>query len=237
LNGRSYSIHTASQDYEVAKNLFQQIQLSSPTTIEEIQVSFYHIDHVEDVQVESIPKVTQLALSALSSSTPVESSNAEMAAEIDGYLQDLVTKEDFRGSVLVIRGGEPLLHKGYGVANERGEEITEQTIFHIGSLTKSFTAAAIVLLEQEGKLKIDDPIKNYLPENLYSSKWDHITIHQLLNHTSGLPNFTEEFYSLTSLLTEEDPKDLTQKEALSLKLQRLVDWIKDLPVEPHVTKG
>jgi CubicO group peptidase (beta-lactamase class C family) len=65
---------------------------------------------------------------------------------------------------------------------------TPDTKFRLGSITKQFTAASILLLEERGKLKIDDRVKTYLPDAPMS--WDRITIYNLLTHTSGIPNFT-----------------------------------------------
>ena len=91
----------------------------------------------------------------------------------------------FMGSVLVARGSEVLVAKGYGMANlEWNIPNTTTTKFRLASLSKQFTAAAILLLEERGKLKVEDPIKKYLPDA--PAAWDSITIHHLLSHTSGL---------------------------------------------------
>jgi len=69
------------------------------------------------------------------------------------------------------------------------EKTTDATLFQIGSVTKSYTSAIILTLESEGKLDINDPITRYLPQ--YAPRWQNITIKQLLNHTSGIYNYTE----------------------------------------------
>ena len=84
--------------------------------------------------------------------------------------------QQFGGAVLVARDGDVLFRKSN----------TPMTKFRIGSLTKQFTAAAILLLEERGKLKTSDPIKSYLPES--PPAWDGVTIYHLLTHTSGIPN-------------------------------------------------
>lgn len=91
----------------------------------------------------------------------------------------------FSGTVLVAGNGEILLHKGYGMA-DRGRKIAcrPDTIFDIGSITKQFTAAAILKLEAAGELSTDDPLSSFF-EDVPSDKAD-ITLHQLLTHTSGL---------------------------------------------------
>ena len=74
-------------------------------------------------------------------------------------------KDGFRGAVLVARGGKILLERGYGVADPtRSTPIKSDTVFTTGSITKQFTAAAILVLEQEGKLSVTDPITRYFSE-------------------------------------------------------------------------
>ena len=81
------------------------------------------------------------------------------------------------------------LSKGYGLANlEWDIPNSPSTKFRLGSITKQFTAASILLLEERGKLKTDDPVKKYMPDA--PAAWDRITIYNLLTHTSGIPAFT-----------------------------------------------
>lgn len=90
------------------------------------------------------------------------------------------------GSALVARDGDIVLQKGYGAADrERGTACTEHTLFEIASATKPFTAAAILKLEEQGKLSTDDPIRKYLPG--VPQRCADITIYHLLTHTSGMP--------------------------------------------------
>jgi CubicO group peptidase (beta-lactamase class C family) len=91
----------------------------------------------------------------------------------------------FSGTVLVARGGKVVLNEGYGMANKQtGLPNTSETVFAVGSLTKQFTAAAILKLEEKEKLKTEDLISKFLG-NMPADKAD-ITIHHLLTHTSGL---------------------------------------------------
>lgn len=104
--------------------------------------------------------------------------------KIANYLSEL-EKAGFNGSVLVELHGEPILLKGYGFSNEaRQIRNSPATIFDIGSITKQFTAAAILKLEMQGKLSTDDTISGYF-ENVPKDK-ANITIHDLLRHQSGL---------------------------------------------------
>ena len=108
---------------------------------------------------------------------------------MEQVIQSFVCGRHFMGSVLVARGNEIILDKGYGFANlEWNIPNSPSTKFRLGSITKQFTAASILLLEERGKLRVDDPVKKYMPDA--PPAWDKITIFNLLTHTSGIPNFT-----------------------------------------------
>jgi CubicO group peptidase (beta-lactamase class C family) len=114
---------------------------------------------------------------------------AQDVSRMDQVVQSYVSSKTFMGSVLVARGDEVLLSKGYGSANlEWNIPNSPATKFRLGSVTKQFTAASILLLEERGKLKTDDPVKKFMPDA--PAAWDKITIFHLLTHTSGIPNFT-----------------------------------------------
>ena len=90
--------------------------------------------------------------------------------------------------MLIAKGDKILLRKGYGNANfELNVANTPETVFRIGSITKSFTALSILQLEEKGLLKVSDPVAKYVPE--LPAAWSAITIHQLLCHKSGIPDF------------------------------------------------
>jgi hypothetical protein len=110
-------------------------------------------------------------------------------ARMDKIVQSYVDAQQFMGSVLVARGDKVLFSKGYGSANlEWNIPNTPTTKFRLGSVTKQFTAAAILLLEERGKLKVEDPVKKHYPDA--PAAWDKITLFHLLTHTSGIPNYT-----------------------------------------------
>lgn len=98
------------------------------------------------------------------------------------------TKGFFSGTVLVSHQGEVLLSKGYGFA-DRGRKIsnTPQTQFQIASMTKQFTAVAILILQEDGKVNVSDSICSFISD--CPPTWQEITIHHLLTHTSGIPNY------------------------------------------------
>ncbi|HVR08695.1 MAG TPA: serine hydrolase domain-containing protein [Thermoanaerobaculia bacterium] len=119
-----------------------------------------------------------------------------VGAELDRYLSRLAAY-GYSGSALVARGGRILLHKGYGLADRaRGVPYTAETLFDIASIAKQFTAAAILKLEMEGKLRVEDPLGRFFPDAPADKA--AITLHQLLTHTSGLRDtFGEEYEPVT----------------------------------------
>jgi CubicO group peptidase (beta-lactamase class C family) len=111
-----------------------------------------------------------------------------LTARLDAYLRQEVNAGRFGGSVLIARRGLVLLERGYGEANyQAGVRNTAATAFRIGSVTKQFTAAAILLLQERGKLRVQDAICRYIPS--CPAAWRSITIHQVLTHTSGIPDY------------------------------------------------
>ena len=110
-------------------------------------------------------------------------------ARMEEVIQSYVAGKQFMGTVLVEKDGEPVLDKAYGSADlEWNIPNTTSTKFRIGSITKQFTAAAVVLLEERGKLKYNDPIGQHLPD--LPAAWHKATIAQILNHTSGIYSYT-----------------------------------------------
>ncbi len=104
-------------------------------------------------------------------------------------IQSHVANHSFMGTVLVAKGGTVMLSKGYGSANLEWNIPNSPTVkFRLGSVTKQFTAACVLLLEERGKWKVTDPVKKYMPDA--PAAWDKITLFNLLTHTSGIPNFT-----------------------------------------------
>lgn len=92
------------------------------------------------------------------------------------------------GAVLVARGGEVLLRAAWGLADlERAVPLTADSVFDIGSTSKQFTAACVLLLEQDGALRLVDPVRRYVPE--LPACTDPVTLRHLLLHTSGIPDY------------------------------------------------
>lgn len=93
-------------------------------------------------------------------------------------------------SLAVVRDGKIIREQGYGLANvEHQVPVTPATVFQSGSVGKQFTAALVLLLAADGKLRLDDPISHHLPKS--PKAWEHITVRQLLTHTSGMGDATE----------------------------------------------
>ncbi|HVG21018.1 MAG TPA: serine hydrolase domain-containing protein [Blastocatellia bacterium] len=109
----------------------------------------------------------------------------EVTSEIDKYLNIAVETGKFSGSILIARNGKVLVSRGYGMASrELNVPNTPQMKFRIGSLTKQFTAMAIMILQERGKLNVQDSVCKYMPD--CPRGWAEITIHHLLTHTSGI---------------------------------------------------
>jgi CubicO group peptidase (beta-lactamase class C family) len=110
----------------------------------------------------------------------------DLGRKIDAYLKPLVEANNFIGVVHVTRGDRVLFEKGYGLANgELNVPNGPETRFHIASVSKAFTAAAILLLEERGQLAVSSPVSTYLPDY---PNGDKITLEHLLTHSSGIPN-------------------------------------------------
>ncbi len=100
-----------------------------------------------------------------------------------------VDNNHFMGAVLVAQDKQMLVNQGYGYSEvEWKAPNSETTKFRLGSISKQFTATAILLLEEQGKLNVNDLVKSHMPNT--PASWDKITIFNLLTHTSGIPNYT-----------------------------------------------
>lgn len=117
-------------------------------------------------------------------------SDAEVARRVQAVIDELKTRPEFVGlSVAVARGDHMIVDRGEGIADlEWNQPADARSPFRIGSLTKQFTAAAIMKLKEQGKLRLDDSVSKYLPD--FDTEGHTVTLRQLLNHTSGIPNYT-----------------------------------------------
>jgi CubicO group peptidase (beta-lactamase class C family) len=140
-----------------------------------------------------------------------------LEAQIDSLiLKNFSDKNGHGGAFMVARHGKAIYQKAYGKANlELGADMVPENVFQLGSMTKQFTAVAILILEEQGKLKTGDPVSKYVPDYPGGSK---ITLHHLLTHTSGIKDFTK----MKSL------SDIAQRE---MTPKMMVDFFKDEPAD------
>lgn len=148
---------------------------------------------------------------------------AQTGDELTHRLDDLATAyqqhRHFMGSVLVAKGGHILLEKGYGMADlEWSVPNTPDARFRIGSMTKQFTATAIMQLAEQHKLSVQDHACKYFDQ--CPDAWKQITVHQLLSHTSGIPSYTDnkQFATPPFLRLPKTPAEILL-------------WTKDKPLE------
>ena len=130
------------------------------------------------------------------------SAGADGADRVGDFVKDYLKKKQIPGCAVMVRHrGEVVLSGGYGLANlEHGVRVTPQTVFQSGSMGKQFTAMAVMMLIEEGKLSLDDRISKHLT---VPSAWSGITVRHLLTHTSGLGDYPEDF-SLQKNYTEDE---------------------------------
>jgi CubicO group peptidase (beta-lactamase class C family) len=144
-------------------------------------------------------------------------SATEIRAKVDEYMNAAMTVNGFSGSILVARDGEPVVSKGYGMANiELAVPNTPQTVFRLGSVTKQFTAMAVMILQERGKLRVSDPVCQYLTD--CPATWQPLTIRHLLTHTSGIPNYT-------------NFPDFARTALLPTSSAEMIGMLKDKPLE------
>ena len=110
--------------------------------------------------------------------------------QIDAIVTDVLARAHYPGVAVAIRkGGETIYRKGFGLADiENQLAVTPETVFPIGSISKSFTALAVMQLVEQGKLSLDAPLRTYLAD--YRGPARDVALRHLLNHTSGIPNYT-----------------------------------------------
>ena len=140
---------------------------------------------------------------------------------LDAYFSSLFKNGQFNGNVLIAQEGQILYERSFGLADlSTRRKITNESSFPIASITKTFTATAILQLKQQGKLELEDKVSKFLPEFPYPK----VTIKQLLSHTAGLPIYDSLFYSFIpkhpdTVFTNKDliPAFLSSKAPLIFK--------------------
>jgi CubicO group peptidase (beta-lactamase class C family) len=129
---------------------------------------------------------------------------AKKGKTIDSIFSTLQAKAGFNGTVLYAERGRLVFKKAYGYDDFKGKKrLTTSSAFQLASVSKMFTAMSIMILKEDGLLDYDDSVRRYIPELPYPG----ITIRQLLNHRSGLPDymhFSDKFWDITKPMTNED---------------------------------
>jgi CubicO group peptidase (beta-lactamase class C family) len=129
------------------------------------------------------------------------------ADAVDDFVRNEMKQQKVPGLTLaVVRNGEVVKAEGYGLANvEHQVPARQETVYQSGSVGKQFTAAAVLLLVEDGKLQLDDPVSNYLPDAPES--WKGVTVRHLLTHTGGIKEYT----SVLNLRVDYTEDELLQK--------------------------
>jgi CubicO group peptidase (beta-lactamase class C family) len=158
-----------------------------------------------------------LALASLAAAQPAVDAPDPLASTLDAMLAGLYAKDAPGAAVIAVRDGRTVLRKAYGMADlELGVPLQPDMVLRIGSMTKQFTAVAVLMLVEEGKIAVDDPITKFLPD--YPTGGRTITVEHLLTHTSGIKSYTDMDDFLANIR-----KDYTVKE--------LIDHFKSQPME------
>lgn len=146
---------------------------------------------------------------------------AALAARVDTIAQAAMAAEHIPGlSIAVLRGADTVVLRGWGYANvELRAPATPWTVFRIGSVTKQFTALAIMQLAEQGRLSLDDSLQRFVPT--FPTPGRRITIRHLLNHTSGIPSYT----SIGRAWSDKMRLDLSHDSLLALVKDRTPDFL------------
>lgn len=147
-------------------------------------------------------------------------SNLSFSQNLDSKIDSIIQTEfsnsnEPGGAFLVSKSGKPIYEKAFGLANlELDVKMTPDNVFQIGSMTKQFTAVAILILEEQGKLTLNDPVSKFIPDY---PNGENITVSHLLAHTSGIKDFTK-----MKTISKISQKKMTPIE--------MVNFFKDEPV-------
>src|SRR5439155_20377275 len=137
-----------------------------------------------------VASTTLLLLSFLLMQIPLHAAEAVPPNQIDSIFSHLIAANTPGTAVLVIHNGRAIFQRGYGVTDlRRRTKINPRTNFRLASVTKQFTAMAIMLLLHDGKLRYDDRLTDIFPD--FPRYGRAISIRHLLNHTSGLQNYED----------------------------------------------
>jgi CubicO group peptidase (beta-lactamase class C family) len=141
----------------------------------------------------------------------------DLSRKLDTLVTAYANQFKFSGVAMVVKGDKILLEKGYGYKDFAKKKLNDPNgIFQIGSVTKQFTAAVILYLQEQGKLSVEDKVSKYIPD---IPGWGQITIDHLLTHTSGLYNYTN------------DNRFMNNESLQHVELNRIISMVKSKPLE------
>ncbi len=136
------------------------------------------------------------------------SKEEKTANEIDQLFSNEFKADEPGGAVLIMKGDKIIFEKGYGIADlKTKEKITPQTIFNIGSISKSFVSNATLILREEGKLSLEDSVIKYFPDFKNKSIAEKVKLKNILTHTSGLHDNRRDHLDSIALLTAKDAEN------------------------------
>ena len=175
-----------------AVSMFRYVNIYSTTSYRTLKLNILAIQNQSSMKLITrflcVVAVFAFAKAHSQSSPTFNTLSPELAAQVDAVFED-TNKPGYPGAALgIFKDGEIIYAKGYGYANlEYDIPITSKSVFRIASTSKQFTAACIVLLEQQGKLNLDDTLDKFFPD--FPNYARTITVKQLLNHTSGIRDY------------------------------------------------
>jgi CubicO group peptidase (beta-lactamase class C family) len=183
--------------------------------IARVMADLGYVPLVSDTFTKALPTVATPSAQTAAATAALPDPR-QLTADLDKIFQDLSTANQFSGSVLIAKGGQVILSKAYGYADrEKKVDAIIDTKFRIYGMTKPFTAMAILMLQEQGKLTVQDKMCIYItgcPET-----WKAITLQQLLTETSGIPDNSDAFIA----------KDITS----SAPLEQMLSDAKKLPLD------
>ena len=177
----------------------------------------FTIRHRSLTQPTSLCFAVLVALAIVTPVRAAEEGNEDLSRQIETFLAGVYSDDQPGAAVIALRDGAVIYRGATGMANlELGVPLEPEMVFRLGSVTKQFTAAAILLLEEDGQLKVTDSITDYLPD--YPTNGHTITIEHLLTHTSGIYSYTD----MPGYMATTVRQDMTVHE--------LVEQFKDQPM-------
>ena len=138
-------------------------------------------------------------------------SRAAIVARLDSIAAAPVKSKSVAGlAVAVVKGSDTLLMRGYGLSDlENQVPVSPQTVFRIGSITKQFTSAAVMQLVEQGKINLDDDVTKFLPN--VPTHGRRVLVRHLLNHTSGIPGYTDIGPRFSTVMRMDLPHDSSSR--------------------------